>query len=315
MLLSILIPTYNRQKFLLKNLEILCAIITENNLNNDVEIIISNNCSPDSTSQKVRIFMEMYPDIKITFFDQPQNIGLEANALLVLSESHSEYAMYLGDDDYLTKEYLVQLVKRIKVCRDISCIIPSYQNINPEGNHINDGRDIGLKSQVYSGGFENCLENSFRGHQLSGLTFKQEGLLDTYRKNAVQNMYPFIYFVSRCCLDGKTWHFTDYPVLVTAAPQKDKDWGYGNDGLLANIFDNYKKLEGINTIQRSKLELRFLFRQHWRYDMYLSKGKLIFANVVLNIIKSRNTSWPTKIIFPGYITYRMVRKIVRKCLP
>jgi hypothetical protein len=171
---------------------------------------------------------------------------------------------------------------------------------------------VGFSSKIYPPGFKNCLTNSFRGHQLSGLTLKREGLLESYKKNNVSNIYLFIYFVAWCCLNGRTWHFTDYPVLVTAALQQNKDWNYGKDGLLTHIFDNYKKLNSISIIQRSKLEFSMLQNQNWRYYMYLRKGKAAFAKALVNIIRGENTSWLTAVLFPCYVTYDIAGRLLQK---
>lgn len=314
-LLSILIPTYNRQDYLINNLSKLCTSITNKSLEKDVEIIISNNCSTDNTAEKVVKFIEENPTINIQLFNQPKNIGLELNALFVLQQSKVEYVMYLGDDDYIHEEYLYGIINQLNVDKGFRCVIPAYENIDYNGNRLNIGRDVGIPGKVYEAGFENCLKNSYRGHQLSGLTLKREGLWESYRDNKVSNIYLFIYFVAKNCLDGKTWHFTDYPVLVTAALQKDKDWNYGKDGLITDIFDNYKKLKGINAWQRSKLEFRLLEVQSWRYEMYLQRGKKAFIRVIINIIKGKNTSYLTKVGFSFNILFRTMRKIVRKCLP
>ena len=49
MILSILIPTYNRSKFLEKNLQILNQHIHKIDVNNTIEIVVSNNGSPVNT--------------------------------------------------------------------------------------------------------------------------------------------------------------------------------------------------------------------------------------------------------------------------
>jgi glycosyltransferase involved in cell wall biosynthesis len=308
MLLSILIPTYNRANYLEKNLYMLEKYITNNNLVDDVKIIVSNNHSQDNTKDILDKFSKR-DKIKIDIYHQEDNLGLERNVLFVLSKAKSEYVITLGDDDYLNEKYLINIINKLKTNQEIYCVIPSIKGLNPEGNIINSGRDLNIESKIYNSGFSNCLKNSWRGHQISGLAFKREMVLSSYKKNKVNNLYPQIYFVAFNCLRGKTWHFTDYPVKSTAAIQEDKDWGYGKDGLILEIFDNYKKIDNITKIQRSKLELKILNIHKFRYQMYLSKGVRHYLEALRSIEFGNNTSLLTKLIFP-FLAFKHLSKTI-----
>ena len=153
-LLSILIPTYNRCVDLEKNLNLLDDLISKINIFKDIEIIISNNKSNDNTINVVEQFINK-SSVDIQFYNQDENIGLEKNALYVLEKSSSEYIMYLGDDDFINKEYLFEVVEKIKYRKDISCIIPSFHNVLPNGK-IHSSRDIEFENKFYVKGINNC---------------------------------------------------------------------------------------------------------------------------------------------------------------
>jgi hypothetical protein len=110
-------------------------------------------------------------------------------------------------------------------------------------------------------------------------------------------------------LRGKTYHLTDYPVKVTVVPQNKKDWGYKEDGLISEIFDNYKKLDSITSLQRAKLELKMLNTQTFRYQMYLSKGFSSYLKALKNIEFGNNTSLLTKCGFP-FLAFKYLSKSV-----
>lgn len=316
MKLNILIPTYNRGTDLVYNLQLLLNYIQKNSLDN-VSIILSNNCSTDNTMTVLAQFSLTYPKI-IQVYEQSQNIGLENNALFCLEQATADFVMYLGDDDYIDERYLLAILKAIENIKELTCVIPSFVGILPNKQIIpNSGRDIGLSSQLYEKGFSSCRINSHRGHQLSGLVFKREGLLSAYREAGVNNLYPFIFFVAYTALNGKVYHITDYPVKVTQVPQSKKDWGYGEDGLLNDIFDNYKGLH-INIFQRTALELTMLYKQPWRFMRYY-RGKHRLHNLFVamrKIILSPNTSTLTSILLPPffacYLTLRGIKKVMRK---
>ncbi len=310
-LLEILIPTYNREKDLKKNLLILSKYIIDNNLEEEVRILVSNNNSSDRTQEVLdKLSEELNIDLKP--YKQLENIGLEKNALFVLEKASSEYVMYLGDDDFISNDYLSEIVRLLKEDKEISVIIPSIQPITVDGKLLPPGRDMDKKTAFYEKGFKSCLKNSWRGHQLSGVTFKREGVLTEYKNSEVNNIYPFIFFVAFNTLRGRTIHLTKFPVKVTAAPQNKKDWGYKNDGLISEIFDNYQKLKKINYFQRSFLELKLLIVQRYRWTMYSKKSYREVLKVIYTIESSKKTSGLTKIIFPGVSFFILLRKILRK---
>lgn len=316
MKLNILIPTYNRGTDLAYNLQLLLGYIQNNSLK-DVSLILSNNCSTDNTREVLNQFSKAYPEI-IKVYEQSQNIGLENNALFCLECATADFVMYLGDDDYIDERYLLATLKAIDDIEGLNCVIPSFVGILPNKQIIpNSGRDIGLPSHLYEKGFSSCRINSQRGHQLSGLVFKREGLLSAYRNAGTHNLYPFIFFVSYSALNGQVYHITDYPVKVTQVLQNKKDWGYGEDGLLNDIFNNYKGL-CLNIFQRSALEFTMLRRQSWRYTMYYC-GEHRLRNLLKamrKIIMGTNTSTLTSILLPpyfvSYLILRGVKKVIRK---
>ena len=70
LLLSVLIPTFNRSYFLMKNLKELSSMIIKFDLLNSIQIIISNNNSSDDTSDKIQNFILENKKINIKLFDQ-----------------------------------------------------------------------------------------------------------------------------------------------------------------------------------------------------------------------------------------------------
>lgn len=52
MLLSICIPTYNRKKYLVETLRHVLSQL--DSFRNEVELLISDNCSPDSPEREIR---------------------------------------------------------------------------------------------------------------------------------------------------------------------------------------------------------------------------------------------------------------------
>ena len=310
-MVSILLPTYNRGVFLEKNINLLISFIDEAKFHDIIEIIISNNNSTDNTNIILKNLSKKNPRIKLSYFNQKENIGLEKNALFVLKEASAKFVMYLGDDDFIDLGYLKSVVKHLENNDSTNCIIPSFTTIDLNGNRIKGERDLNKPNILYDAGFDNCLENSWRGHQLSGLVFKRDGLYKSYMQNEINNIYLFIYFTSISCLTGKTFHLTTNPVAITSPGQENKDWNYGEDGLVNEIFDNYNKLP-LNEFQKTLLQLKIIRTQPTRIWSYKNKGFKTFIIAIKNIWFSKKSTFLFKLTFPfeflRQVLYRLLYK-------
>lgn len=307
MLLSLCIPTYNREKDVLKNVKKLIDIVEDNRFEDFVNIYVFDNCSTDNTQAEIEELIEKYQGkVEINYIKNSSNIGMTENIKKPIYCADAEYVMLLGDDDYICKEYLKSVVEYIRT--GFSCIVPSYQNITPTGELMSRGRDIGKKRKEFKKGFKNCLHNMWRGHQMSGLVVKREELEKEMSKKGVNNPYPQVFMIGTSSMLGKTAHITEYPVLVTRPPQSKKTFSYGNDGYIGEFFDNFKLLSNISKTQRFLLETNFLYNQYWRYAMYIKKGPKAFLKCIASIEKSENTSIATKICFPIMLPFMLVIK-------
>lgn len=106
-LVSVGIPTYNRPEGLRRTL----ACITGQTYRN-LEIIVSDNCSPDSeTEMVVREFMSK--DSRIQYFCQVENKGAAFNFKFVLEKATGEYFMWAADDDEWSPNFVTTCLKHI----------------------------------------------------------------------------------------------------------------------------------------------------------------------------------------------------------
>lgn len=305
MLISICIPTYNRSPFLLKNLEIFIDIIQTLKIETDIEIIVSDNNSNDETQEMVLKLISITKKINIQYFRQERSIPIYENQIFTVEKASGDYFMWIGDDDFIVIQYLEKVLDALKN-KNIGCIIPSFESIDIEGNSLNGGRDLNLPTKIYKASFYNCVVNSWRGHQMSGLVFKKQ-FLQEYIKRGINNMYPFIFFSAYSCLRENTLHLTEYPIRVTQPGQKNKAWTYGEDGLINDIFDNYRKLP-INYLKKSILEIYFFHIQHSRLWNYKSDNKKEFTNAFIKIWGSQNSTIIFKFIFPIYVFAQIINK-------
>ncbi|MCE7058637.1 glycosyltransferase family 2 protein [Dyadobacter sp. CY343] len=305
-MLSVLIPTYNRSEFLMKNLEMLAEMVGQGGFTDKVRLVVSDNCSPDDTFEKVSEFKEL-GKINIDFYRQRENIGLKANVLFVLEKATSEYVMFLGDDDYISLEYLSSCLNIIEADPKTAYIVPNYVPVSIDNELVSESRDPIGPVKKFLPGNATMFRCAWKAHQMSGLIFKRAGLFEAYHQAKVDNLYPYIFFAGISCMKGTTYLVTEFPVRVVQ-PVKKKDWGYGKDGLINDFFDNYKKLP-ISSGLRFKLESSLINMQFWRLTMYKSLGATAYRNAFFNIAFAKNASTLFSLFFPFLI---LIIKIKQK---
>lgn len=98
-LLSILVPTYNQETLAVRALDSIPK-------RDDIEVIISDDCSTDGTWDNVRRFADQHPEMNIKLFRNEHNLGCYENGNLIGTYATGEYTHGLDNDDYLyTDEY------------------------------------------------------------------------------------------------------------------------------------------------------------------------------------------------------------------
>jgi glycosyltransferase involved in cell wall biosynthesis len=106
--LSVLVPTYNRRK---KLAELMSVLVPQIQTLPDVNLVISNNCSPDDTAEYLRRW-ENEPQIRI--INQPCNIGQLLNIGWLYGQATGRYLWLVGDDDLMEPDTVGLLVAKLK---------------------------------------------------------------------------------------------------------------------------------------------------------------------------------------------------------
>jgi abequosyltransferase len=104
-LLTIAIPTYNRAWCLRELLPVL-----EGQLKNEsrVELIISDNASPDETPSVVQEFGNR--GLRVKYIRNPENIGPDGNFLQCFEQARGKYVWLFSDDDLIVPGGLAKIL-------------------------------------------------------------------------------------------------------------------------------------------------------------------------------------------------------------
>jgi abequosyltransferase len=102
-ILSICIPTFNREEYLKLCLTQFCK--QADALGCQFEIIIGDNASFDHTSSVVYDFI--HAGFPIKYYKHDENIGADANVLFCIKQAKGDYIWIIGDDDFVIDEMLL----------------------------------------------------------------------------------------------------------------------------------------------------------------------------------------------------------------
>ena len=108
-LLTIAIPTYNRAAYLDTCLSHITLQLS--GYETLVEVIVSDNCSSDNTSEVVSNYLEK--GFNITYIRNESNLGADKNFVNCLVLATGKYALIFGDDDILLDGAIKKIIDTI----------------------------------------------------------------------------------------------------------------------------------------------------------------------------------------------------------
>lgn len=112
--LSICIPTYNRCEYLRNAINSIIKQINDKETEECVEIVISDNCSNDSTAGMIAEIKNKHPNLQIVYSVADKNHGADRNYIRAVSLANGEYCWFLGSDDKIADGSLKRILNEIK---------------------------------------------------------------------------------------------------------------------------------------------------------------------------------------------------------
>lgn len=212
--LSICIPTYNRKSYLERSINALL-----HQLRDDIEVLISNNCSPDDTDEYCKTL-----DSRITYHKQSENIGPDGNFLWLMDNAKGKYIILLSDDDYLEDGAVNRLINFLNG-KEIGLGIINSRCQMKDGR-ITDllygiGEDIEFSEEEITDFLERVgVQLTF----ISGLVFNRELLNKVQVKEQYNNTN-----LLQTCVALKCLEFNKKTALiktVTCVAESDNSSGY-----------------------------------------------------------------------------------------
>ncbi len=128
-IVSICTTFFNAEKFINRLLES-CLNQTYKN----VELVIVDDASTDGSEEIIRKYMMR--DSRITYFRNSERIGVSESFLKMSMLAKGDFAMVLGADDWLSKDYIKNGVRTFLAHPDAAGIVPKSTNLRG----VSDGK-------------------------------------------------------------------------------------------------------------------------------------------------------------------------------
>lgn len=127
-LVSIIVPTYNTEKFILKTLE-----SVQNQTYQNWEMILADDASTDKTVVIIEEFAQKDNRIKLFKLQENRGNGFARNA--ALEKATGKYIAYLDADDLWFPEKLEKQIQFLKA-NNLHFTFSFYDSIDEEGNNL-----------------------------------------------------------------------------------------------------------------------------------------------------------------------------------
>lgn len=120
---SIIIPVYNVSGYIER-----CLNSVMMQTYKHIEVVIVNDCTPDDSMRKVKLFKDKNSKYPIRVVDHPKNLGLSASRNTGIKNAKGEYLYFLDSDDEITPECIYKLVNLIEKY-DAEMVVGNYKAI------------------------------------------------------------------------------------------------------------------------------------------------------------------------------------------
>lgn len=131
MTVSALMACYNRKEYVEKAVESI-----EKQLSEEDELLISDDCSTDGTSEFIDALSEKYKNIKV--FHQSENLGVDKNMTFLFDNAKNDIFIICDSDDISLGGRVETITKELEENNKISVIYSNGEVIDEMGKIVSN---------------------------------------------------------------------------------------------------------------------------------------------------------------------------------
>lgn len=260
-LVSVFMISYNQQDYIIEALESVLNQKTDFTF----QVVLSDDCSTDSTQDIVKGFLENHPEKdRVIFIKQEKNLGWMPNFILTLKKCQESGAKYIamceGDDFWTNENKLQKQIDLLEQNPDVVLACHQYKELYNDGS-IKD--------------FPYFRKNFFQGNK--SFKFSQKDFEEFMR---IQTMT--IVFRSSA-LDLSLKEKYDY-YCDTHIKHHILDHGLG---LYTNDFDAVYRIHGKNVFMSLDVRKKTKFSYDVYKDLIVNNNSLGYKNLLNSAMRDR----------------------------
>jgi len=186
-LLSICVPTYNRQSLLERNVNFHLEAFRR--LSVPFEIVIVDDCSTDGTDGYLR---SLSGEPEVNAYRRLKNSGFVSNYAFAMHRARGRYAVFLGDDDLLIPEKVVEYLGIMQSDPGLGMIQAPWMLVDarPGRGDMGPFYQVPAPTRHAKGGFESLLKFIFKYHVFPEFLIIRRDVL----AKSISGATPFIFW-------------------------------------------------------------------------------------------------------------------------
>ena len=189
LIFSIIIPTYNRSRYLQRCLDSILYDTSE-----FYEIIVSDNASPDDTEEVIQKYLH---HSQLRYFRNQTNLGARENIYKATRYAQGQYIFWLSDDDYLLPDTLSKIIQIIHIHPQVGYIYSPIVTIDDRNGKLFCRRDDFHKNTLIEADLKNLLQVMSSAHVFSRQILKKDLIDWKLWDDNKENAYFMIILVER----------------------------------------------------------------------------------------------------------------------
>ena len=305
-LLSICIPTYNRPK----NLDKTLFSITNQRIfqeTNDVEIVISDNCSENNTNKISEKYIEIYGS-KVRYYRTPENIGPALNLERALSYGNGEFLKLNNDTLMHHEDSLEIIIKEINQNIEDKDILFFSNGVLKKITKVDcEDLDSFVKTVSYWSTWIACF----------GIWKKDFNTIDRFSRNA-NLLLVQTDILLRLISSDRPVHVINSKIFDIVSPEFKG--GYNIYQVFVTnylgLLENYRETRQISriTLFNEKTKILFNFLIPWTLNILGNRSKYHFeTNDFFKRILDKYMFHPALYVSPFYFTIMWFKRKLKKC--
>ena len=186
-LLSICVPTFNRQFLLERNVAF--HLQAFRGLGISFELVLVDDCSTDETASYLA---SLSPEPEVSCYRRRRNSGFLSNYAFAMRRARGRYAVFLGDDDLLIPDKVVEYIRIMEHDRKIGMVQAPWLLVDarPGGGDMSPFYSLSSPVRHRKGDFRALLQFILDRHVFPEFLIVRRDVLD----QSISSATPFIFW-------------------------------------------------------------------------------------------------------------------------